>query len=144
MKPKTYMILSKDTIYKTAAALSTIASVALGTPRLVAAQETLNVLPPANILPRVQPGGLLQGVIRLILIAAFVVAFIFLLVGGVRWIVSGGDKTAVEGARGMVTGALIGLVIVLAAFAIIRLVEIFFGVSIITGGTLEIPNAQSL
>ena len=82
--------------------------------------------------------------IRLILIAAFVLAFIILLVGGVRWIVAGGDKTAVEGARNMVTGALIGLVIVLAAFAIIRLVEIFFGIQIITGNQLIIPNIQEL
>jgi hypothetical protein len=83
-------------------------------------------------------------VIRVILIAAFVIAFIFLLVGGVRWILAGGDKQAVEGARNMVTGALIGLVVVLAAFAIIRLVEIFFGIQIITGPTLVIPNIQSL
>lgn len=144
MKSKVNMILSRTNIYKVTSVASAIASIALGTPRLVAAQETLNILPPSNILPRVQPGGILQGIIRLVLIIAFVLAFIFLLVGGVRWIISGGDKTAVESARGMVTGALIGLVIVLAAFAIIRLVEIFFGVSIITGGTLEIPNAQSL
>ncbi len=126
---------------------SLIASAALSTPQLVFGQqgdEELNVLPPNNLLPRVTPGNLLQGVIRLILIAAFVVAFIILLVGGVRWILAGGDKTGVESARNMVTGALIGLVVVLAAFAIIRLVEIFFGIQIITGPTLVIPNVQNL
>lgn len=123
---------------------SAAVSIGLGTPRFAFAQEQLNILPPSNLLPPVQPGQLLQGIIRIILILAFVVAFIFLLIGGVRWILAGGDKTGVEGARNMVTGALIGLVVVLAAFAIIRLVEIFFGIQIITGNQLIIPNVQSL
>lgn len=75
----------------------------------------------------------IQAVIRFILLIAFVLAFIFLLIGGLRWITAGGDEKAVAGARGMITGALIGLVIVLLAYAIIKLVETFFGVTIISG-----------
>ena len=105
---------------------------------------TINILPPANILPRVTPGGIIQAFIRLILIVAFVVAFIILLIGGVRWIISGGDKQAMESARGMVTGAIVGLFIVLSVWAIIVLIETFFGVSIIRTGTFELPNAQQL
>ena len=81
---------------------------------------------------------IISTVIRFILIVAFVAAFIMLLIGGIRWILAGGDEKAVAGARGTITAALIGLVIVLVAYAIIRLVEIFFNVSIITGG-VEIP-----
>ena len=81
----------------------------------------------------------LQAVIRFILILAFVLAFVFLLIGGLRWITAGGDDKAVAGARGMITAALIGLVVVLVAYALIVLVETFFGVSIITGG-VTIPT----
>ena len=71
-------------------------------------------------------------------------AFIILLIGGVRWIISGGDKQAMESARGIVTGAIVGLFIVLSVWAIIVLIETFFGVSIIRTGTFELPNAQQL
>ncbi len=110
----------------------------------VYAQTTINILPPSNILPRVTPGGIIQAFIRLILIVAFVVAFIVLLIGGVRWILAGGDKAAMESARGMVTGAVIGLFLVLSVWAIIVLIETFFGVNIIRSGSFELPNAQQL
>jgi hypothetical protein len=97
-----------------------------------------------NIVPTELQGNtdiiqIVRAVIRFILLIAFVLAFIFLLIGGLRWITAGGDEKSVAGARGMITAALIGLVIVLLAFAIIKLVETFFGVTIISG-TLTIPT----
>ena len=75
----------------------------------------------------------IRSIIRFILLVAFVLAFIMLLIGGIRWITAGGDEKGVAAARNMITAALIGLVIVLIAYALIRLVEIFFGFDIITG-----------
>jgi len=86
--------------------------------------------------------AVIRAIIRFILLAAFILAFIFLLIGGIRWITAGGDEKGVAGARGMITSALIGLVIVLVAYAIIRLVEVFFGVTIISGTTTPIPGIQ--
>lgn len=83
---------------------------------------------------------IIQTAIRFILIVAFVLAFIFLLIGGIRWITAGGDEKAVSSARGMITAALIGLVIVLVAYALIRVVEIFFGVNILTNTNFAIPT----
>ena len=82
---------------------------------------------------------IVQNAIKFILITAFILAFIFLIIGGIRWIVAGGDEKGVAGARGMITAALIGLVIVLVSFALIRLIEVFFSISIISG-ELEIPS----
>ena len=82
---------------------------------------------------------IIRAVVQFILIIAFVIAFIMLLVGGIRWILAGGDEKAVAGARGTITAALIGLVIVLVAFALIRLVETFFDLDILTGG-IDIPT----
>ena len=81
----------------------------------------------------------IRAIIRFILLVAFVLAFIMLLIGGIRWITAGGDEKGVAAARNMITAALIGLVIVLIAYALIRLVEIFFNVNIITG-TVCIPT----
>ena len=83
-----------------------------------------------------------RAIIRFILLVAFVLAFVMLLIGGIRWITAGGDEKGVASARNMITAALIGLVIVLIAYALIRLVEIFFGVNIITGAVC-IPTVQN-
>lgn len=61
------------------------------------------------------------------------VAFFFMFVwGAVTWILSGGDKAGVEAAKGRITSALIGVVLLLSSFAIIGLIETFFGVNILT------------
>src|SRR3990167_2035394 len=86
--------------------------------------------------------AIIRAVIQFILIVAFVLAFIMLLIGGIRWITAGGDEKGVAGARNMITAALIGLVIVLVAYAIILLVETFFGVKIISGG-ITIPTVET-
>lgn len=89
---------------------------------------------PTDMLKDYSVIQILQAVIRFILVVAFVAAFIMLLIGGIRWILAGGDEKAVSSARSTITAALIGLVIVLLAFAIIKLVEAFFGVNVISGG----------
>ena len=70
--------------------------------------------------------------INSILIVAGIVAFFFLLVGGVQWILAGGDKDGTEKARKKITSALVGLAIVFSAYAIAFLVEAIFGISILT------------
>lgn len=115
-----------------------IASMAL--PAIVFAQGQQIV--PDTIAPINNIVVIIRAIIRFILVVAFVLAFIMLLIGGIRWITAGGDEKGVAGARNMITAALIGLVIVLVAYAIIRLVEIFFAVNIITNG-VTIPNITS-
>lgn len=75
-------------------------------------------------------GQIISAFVSVLLIAAAVVFFFWLVLGGIKWIMSGGDKARVEGARDQVTHALIGLVIVFSAFAIARLVDVLFGVDI--------------
>ncbi|MGB9706521.1 MAG: pilin [Microgenomates group bacterium] len=82
--------------------------------------------------------GIISTLIKLILIVAALIAFIFLVVGGIKWITSGGDKETTAKAQSTITAALIGLVIVFAAWAIIRLLEVFFGFEILT--SLKIPQ----
>jgi hypothetical protein len=45
---------------------------------------------------------------------------------------AGGDKAAIESARSRLGSAFMGLVILLSSFAILKLIENFFGVNILT------------
>lgn len=88
---------------------------------------------------KLEPLHVIAVIIQIILVIAFILSFIFLLIGGIKWITSGGDEKGVASARNTITAALIGLVVVLMAYALIRLVEVFFGINIITGG-VTIPT----
>src|SRR3990167_7599152 len=109
-------------------------------PSAVLAQN--NDIVPNTIKPINDIVGIIRAVIQFILVVAFVLAFIMLLIGGIRWITAGGDEKGVAGARNMITAALIGLVIVLVAYAIILLVETFFNVNIISEG-VSIPTVET-
>lgn len=74
---------------------------------------------------------LVKNLLTLFLIVAAVVALFMLVVGGIRWMLSAGDKAQLENARSQITQALIGLVIVFSAFAIIKLVGSFFGINLV-------------
>lgn len=108
----------------------------------------MNNLAQINLAPGAQFGNLgtinitslvSAGIIIILVIAALVFLFMLIL-GGIRYITSGGDKGATEAARSQITAALIGLVIVFAAWAIINLISLFFGIDILS---LNIPTAQS-
>ncbi len=96
------------------------------------------ILPPAlggGSHPDVSQGGnalglLISNLIGALFIAAFLLAFMTLITSGLQWITAGGDKQALEKARNGITNAIMGLVIVAAAFAIMTLVGRFFGIEL--------------
>ena len=77
-------------------------------------------------------GNIIGGVIGAFLIFSFIVAMLYLILGGLDWITSGGDKTKLQSARDKITNALIGMIIVAGAWAITLLLAQFFGI--------EFPN----
>jgi Type IV secretion system pilin len=74
---------------------------------------------------------LLPNMIGLAFVIAAVVFFFMLLIGAIQWIASGGDKGALENARGKISSALVGIIVLFSIFAIIKFVESFFGISIL-------------
>lgn len=84
---------------------------------------------------------LLNSGIQLAMILAALLCFVFLIWGGIQWITSGGDKSNYEAARNRITAALVGLAIVAASWAIMSLMETFFGIKILSG--FEIPTASN-
>jgi hypothetical protein len=66
---------------------------------------------------------LVRDIILLLLVIAALIFFVRLLWGGIRYIVSGGDKGATESARSRITSALIGVIIVFAIWVILQLIS---------------------
>ena len=87
--------------------------------------------------------AVIQAIIRFILVAAFVLAFIFLIIGGIQYITAGGDPKAAASARDRITGAIVGLIIVVAAFAIVLILERVFGIRIVSGVVFPASQGQS-
>jgi hypothetical protein len=77
--------------------------------------------------------ALILAVIQLLLIVAVVAALIFILLGAIKWIVSGGDKQSLAGAKAQITYALIGLTLAFLSIMILRLVSGFFNLNLGTG-----------
>ena len=75
---------------------------------------------------------LVPSLVSLALIIGALIFLFNLIFGAIQWMSSGGDKQGLEAAKGRISNALIGLVILFAVFAIIQLIEYFFHVSILT------------
>lgn len=107
----------------------------------VYAADKINIRPGGDFagLGSLTIGGIVAGFIRLVLVIAALVFFFILVIGGIRWIASGGDKAQTEAARNQITAALVGLVIVFAAWAIVQLINTFFGINIFE---LSLPTAS--
>ena len=108
------------------------------------AQGIGSITPPAGIPttggdPSSFVAGLIRASISLLLVTSFIVAFIWLILAGLRFITSGSDPKNVAQAWSQIYWGIIGLVIVISSYAIIRLVETFFGFNIISGG-FQLPS----
>ncbi len=100
--------------------------------------QDINLNPPGEFsnLTAFTVSSIISAAIQLILIIAAVIFFFILVIGGIKWITSGGDKGKTEGARNQITAALVGLVIVFAAWAIMSIIETFFNVPLLSGFNL--------
>lgn len=73
---------------------------------------------------------IVSSVIGLMTVAAGIWFLFHVLIGGFNWISAGGDKAKLQSARDKITNAFIGLVVVVAAWAILALAGTFFGVDL--------------
>lgn len=112
---------------------------ALSAAPALAQAATINIAPGGEFQPLggVRVEYIVGALVRIVLIVAAIIFFFMLVIGGIQWMTSGGDKAAAEAARGRVTAALIGLVVVFAAYAIIYLVGEMFGIKFLQ---LNVPT----
>ncbi len=74
--------------------------------------------------------GILKNIISILAPAAGIAFFVMFLVGGFKFVTSGGDPKAAGSARSTLTFALIGVLLVVASWLILKAVEQFTGVSV--------------
>lgn len=103
--------------------------------------QKIDIQPKNNFsaLANLSAAGIVSGAISLVMVVVALAFFFMLIWGGLKWVTSEGDQKAVEAARNQITNALIGLAIVFAAWAIVKLIQTVFGINILQ---LEIPSFQ--
>jgi hypothetical protein len=92
-------------------------------------------------------GGQLNGALSILIgflttLAAiwFIIKFI---IGAFQWLNSGGDQKQVQNAQQTMTNAVIGLAIIVAAYAIISVLASFFGIDILHPNLLLFPTGAT-
>jgi len=75
-------------------------------------------------------------VVKSLLGFAGIILFILLLVGGFKYITSGGDPKAVEGAQKTLTYAIGGLLLILVSYIILVLIKQITGVDVLNFSVL--------
>ena len=67
-------------------------------------------------------GGLFQQIVNIMLFIIGAVAVIMLIIGGIRYVVSGGDQNSVTAAKNTILYAIIGIIVAVLAFAVVNFV----------------------
>ncbi len=76
--------------------------------------------PESGNLPNQQPNTLLEGVFDVVAGIAGLITALMIVIGGIMWMVSGGDEEKAGNARKMMIAGVVGLVIVGAAVGFVR------------------------
>jgi hypothetical protein len=83
-------------------------------------------------------GGIVGAIVTWIIVIAILASVIFFILGGIKWITSGGDEAKVKAARSTLIAAIVGLVISLSAFFIVNIVlGMFLGQGL---SSLKVPK----
>lgn len=91
------------------------------------------VFSPASKFPDF--GSLVNILLKNALVVAGIICLVLLILGGFGFIVSaGGDAKAKEKGKNMITSALTGLILIIAAYWIIEIIQIILGVNILNPG----------
>lgn len=105
--------------------------------------QQIQLSPPAGSIPTVPVKDIPQFLITLLFVLGVIIAIAFLIYGGIKWVLSGGDKTAVESARNHIVAAIVGLVIVAGAFLILNILWTLLTGKAFDLGNLCIPNLKN-
>lgn len=98
--------------------------------KVTAPITTVNAAPPQGFF--VDFNAMISQIMNIVLIVGVIAVLGYLIMGGIEWITSGGDKGKTESARNKITSAVIGLVILVSAWAIMLFVQTLLGIQIFT------------
>ncbi|MDP2632105.1 MAG: hypothetical protein Q8P25_00075 [Candidatus Curtissbacteria bacterium] len=84
-----------------------------------------NAFGPADKFPNV--GALVSNIILILTSFAGALAFIFIIIAGIKFVTSSGDEKKLASASQTLTYAIIGLVVTALAFIVLQVVQRFLG-----------------
>lgn len=67
-------------------------------------------------------GGIFRTIVDVMLFLIGAISVIMLIIGGIRYVVSGGDSTAVQNAKNTILYAIVGIVVAILSYAVVRFV----------------------
>jgi hypothetical protein len=73
---------------------------------------------------------LFANVVRGLTALVGIALFIMFVIGGYGFLFSGGDQKKLEKARGTLTGAIMGVVVIVVAYLILKTIQLFTGVNV--------------
>lgn len=79
------------------------------------------------------PSDIINVGIALLVALGIIASLIFLLYGGILWITSQGDKGKIDHARRTITFSIVGLIVIILSFVIVRTVGYLLGVPLLSG-----------
>ena len=124
-----------DLMRKIFASLATASSFALAAPTAFAAGINISTCPGGNFgalcLGANDLNKVIGNAINFIFVVAAMLALAFLILGGIKWLTSQGEKEGVNKARETIVAAVVGLVIIFLSYLIVNFVlNLFVGVSL--------------
>ena len=111
-------------------ASSTIALLTLASPAFGAVADPNITGFETSGIPFTNLGKLMSNALALLFFVAGLLAFVFIIIGGIQWITAGGDAKAASAARDRITAAVVGLLVVVAAFAVTLILGQLFGINL--------------
>jgi len=76
-------------------------------------------------------------IINIAMMAAGLVAVIFLIIGGFRYVTSGGNAEAIEGAKATILNAIIGLIVIFISFLLVNYILNALGIANVFNPSIE-------
>jgi len=71
-------------------------------------------------------GGIFRTITNVMLFLIGAISVIMLIIGGIRYVVSGGDSTAVQNAKNTILYAIVGVIVAILAYAVVNFVVTSF------------------
>ncbi len=90
-----------------------------------------------DVVPYSSIGPVMGAVFSFVLIFASILVFCYFILGGVQWMTAGGDKQGAQAARDRLTASMVGLLIILSVFGVVKVLEGVFGLNIL--GVIKLP-----
>ena len=116
-------LVKKVSVFQVAQVLGIVFVFALALAPLASAQFSVPSSGSSNLPNDTSISSFIIKIINIALTVAGLIAVLFLIIGGFRYITSAGNEETAEQAKKIITNAIIGIVIIILSFVIVRVIS---------------------